>query len=126
MLAVEDVEECAEFYRDKLGFHLDEIHEEEAYLTFGPQGTPVLALKSVSLAAKEVSESVIRPGEESIKRAQLVVFVKDVDLEYSGLVRKGVRFVNKPSTKEDGWRTAHFVDPEGYLWEISQRPKKTG
>ncbi|MDG6909803.1 MAG: VOC family protein [Nitrososphaerota archaeon] len=123
MLAVEDVGGCATFYRDKLGFHLDEMHDEDAYLSFGP-GAPVLALKTIALAAKEVSESVIRPNEEAIKRTQLVVFVSDVDAEYAELRRKGARFVNSPSTKEGGWRTAHFVDPEGNLWEISQRPRR--
>lgn len=124
VLPVKDVRKCAEFYRDKLGFRLDEIHEEEAYLTIGNGDTPVLALKSVGLAAREVSEAKIRPGEEAIKREQLVVFVGDVDAAYRSLVGKGVRFVNMPSTKEDGWRTTHFEDPDGNLWELSQRPRR--
>lgn len=124
VLPVKDVEACAAFYRDKLGFRLDEIHEEEAYLSLGKPGTPVLALKSVALAAKEVSAAKIRPGEETVKRDQLVVFVDDVDAEHRSLLEKGVRFVNKPTTKDDGWRTAHFEDPDGNLWEISQRPKR--
>jgi len=52
VLAVSDVKRCAQFYSDKLGFRLDQLEEDEAYLTI-----------------------------------------------------------------------AHFEDPEGNLWEISQRPR---
>ncbi len=35
VLVVRDVESCALFYRDKLGFHLDQLERDEAYLTSG-------------------------------------------------------------------------------------------
>ena len=123
VLAVKDVKGCAHFYRDKLGLRLDELLEEEAYLSIGP-GAPVLALKSVRLVSREISESRIRPEEEAVQRTQLVVFVADVDTEHSALLKKGVRFVDLPTTKPDGWRTVHFEDPSGNLWELSQRPKR--
>ena len=123
VLAVRDVKGCAHFYRDKLGLRLDELHEEEAYLSFGP-GAPGLALKSVSLVSRKISESRIRPDEEAVQRTQLVVFVTDIDAEHNALLKKGVRFVDVPTTKADGWRTAHFEDPSGNLWELSQRPKR--
>ncbi|MHB1907583.1 MAG: VOC family protein [Nitrososphaerales archaeon] len=123
VLPVHDVKLCAEFYRDKLGFSLDQIENDEAYLTLGVSA-PVLALKSIDLVAKEISMEKIRPKEKSINRAHCVVFVVSVDKDYEELKQKGVHFVNSPTTKSDGWRTVHFEDPEGNLWEISERPKK--
>ncbi len=123
VLPVRDVKTCALFYRDKLGLSLEQLEENEAYLTMG-RNAPVLALKSIGLVSKEISEERIRPDLDSIKRTHFVVFVDDIDKEYKELREKDVHFVNTPSTKDDGWRTAHFEDPEGNLWEISQKPKK--
>lgn len=124
VLAVRDVENCALFYRDKLGFGLDQLEKDEAYLTIGSGGGIVLALKSMDLVAEQISQDRIRPRQESIKRNHFVVFVSDVDAEYSDLSRKGVHFLNPPKMLPDGWRTAHFDDPDQNLWEIAQRPSK--
>jgi catechol 2,3-dioxygenase-like lactoylglutathione lyase family enzyme len=122
VFVVHDVEKCALFYRDKLGFNLTQLERDEAYLRIGSGGGVVLALKSLDLAAKEISPERIRPRQESVERNHCVVFVTDVDAEYSDLSRKGVHFLNPPKTLADGWRTAHFEDPEENLWEIAQRP----
>ncbi len=122
VLVVRDVEKCALFYRDKLGFNLDQLEPDEAYLTIGSGGGIVLALKSFDLAAKQISPERIRPREQSITRNHCVVFVTDVDAEYWDLSRTGVHFLNPPKTLDDGWRTAHFDDPDGNLWELAQRP----
>ena len=124
VFAVHDVEKCAVFYRDKLGFRLVQLEHDEAYLDIGPSGGIVLALKSLDLVSREIFQDLMRPQEESInKRNHCVVFVTDLDAEYNALLSKGVHFVNPPKLLEDGWRTAHFEDPEGNLWEIAQRPK---
>jgi lactoylglutathione lyase len=121
---VRDVKGCASFYRDKLGFNLDQLEDEEAYLTIGGKGGLVLALLSMDLVARTISEERIRPREESIRRTYGVVFVDDVDREFEELSLKGVHFLRPPTNQPGSWRTAHFEDPEGNLWEISQRPKK--
>ncbi len=123
VLVVREVEKCALFYRDKLGFDLTQLEREEAYLRMGSESGIVLALKSLELAAREISEARIRPTQESFERNHFVVFVPDLDAEYNDLLGKGVHFVNPPKSQEGGWRTAHFEDPAGNLWEIAQRPK---
>lgn len=122
VLVVRDVEKCALFYRDKLGFSLDQLERDEAYLTIGPGGGIVLALKSVDLVAEQISRDRVRPQQDSIQRNHCVVFVPDLDAEYNDLLHKGVNFINPPRLQEGGWRTAHFEDPDGDLWEIAQRP----
>ncbi len=124
VLVVRDVEKCALFYRDKLGFNLTQLERDEAYLRIGSGGGVVLALKSPDLSAKEISPERIRPQQEGVKTTHCVVFVPDVDAEYGDLSRKGVHFLNPPKTLADGWRTAHFEDPDGNLWEIAQRPRR--
>jgi catechol 2,3-dioxygenase-like lactoylglutathione lyase family enzyme len=124
VLVVHDVEKCAQFYRDKLGFDLRQLEQDEAYLRIGSDSGIVLAIKSLELAAKEISEARIRPTQESFERNHFVVFVSDIDAEHRDLLGKGVHFVNSPKSLEDGWRTAHFEDPEENLWEIAQRPAK--
>ena len=122
VFAVHDVEECALFYRDKLGFRLDQLERDEAYLTLGSRGGIVLALKSMDLVAEQISQERIRPRQEGVKTNHCVVFVTDLDAEYNDLLHKGVHFINPPKSQEGGWRTAHFEDPDGNLWEIAQRP----
>ncbi len=122
--AVRDVETCALFYRDKLGFRLDQLERDEAYLGIGSSGGIVLALKSVDLVAQQISEDRIRPQKHGIQTNHCVVFVTDLDAEYNDLLGKGVPFINPPNSQEGGWRTAHFEDPDGNLWEIAQRPRR--
>jgi catechol 2,3-dioxygenase-like lactoylglutathione lyase family enzyme len=123
VLAVRDVEKCALFYRDKLTFNLEQLERDEAYLTIGPGGGIVLALKSLDLLAGQISEERIKPRQESLKRTHCVVFVTDLDAEYNDLLQKGVHFLSSPRTQEGGWRTAHFEDPENNFWEIAQHPR---
>lgn len=124
VLPVKDVKACAFFYRDKLGLSLDELQEEEAYLTMGAQKAPVIALKSLAMSAREVTAEKIKPEQEPVKRVQLVVFVPDIVAEKAALEAKGVKFFDAVSGEEGEWRTAHFEDPEGNIWEIAQRPKR--
>jgi lactoylglutathione lyase len=123
VLPVRDVERCALFYRDKLGFNLDQIGDDEAYLTIGGKGGLVLAILSFEFVAKMISEERVRPREETIQRTYYVVFVNDVDKEYKELRRKGVHLVKPPTTQTGGSRTAHFEDPEGTFGKSLSAPK---
>jgi len=123
-LVVRDLEKCISFYRDKLGFELKDKEGDFAYLVFGSQGGPGLALISVESAAKLISEARVRPKEDAIHRNYFAVFIEDVDKEYEGLKAKGVHFVKPPTTHPWGQRIAYFEDPEGNLWEISHFLRK--
>ena len=123
-LAVRDLEKSVSFYRDKLGFKLENKEPDFAYLVFGSRGHPGLALISIESAAKLISDKQIRPKEETIHRNYFAVFLEDVDKEYEELKSKGVHFVKPPMTFPWGQRIAYFEDPEGNLWEISHFLKK--
>ena len=122
VLSVRDWENCISFYRDKLGFKLQDKTDDFAYLVFG--NGPGLGLLSVESAAKMISQDHIRPKEDTIHRDYFAVFVDDVDKEYEDLNAKGVHFLKTPTTYPWGQRIAYFEDPEGNLWEISTFLKK--
>jgi len=44
---------------------------------------------------------------------------RDLARSHAALQAKGVAFVKPPTSQPWGLRTAHFVDPEGNLWEIA-------
>ncbi len=99
VLPVRDVEKCASFYRDKLGFKLNNKDAESAFLSIGgKKGGLILGLISVDNVAKLISEEQVRPREETIHRTYYAVFVDDADREYEELKAKGVHFVKPPTT----------------------------
>lgn len=70
------------FYRDKLGFKLNDQDDESALLAIGGKGGPVLGLISVDSVAKLISEKQVRRRKETIHRTYYAIFVDDVDREY--------------------------------------------
>jgi uncharacterized glyoxalase superfamily protein PhnB len=48
------------------------------------------------------------------------IFVENVDEAFEALKSKGVAFFIEPMDRYWGRRTAHFKDPDGVIWEISQ------
>jgi catechol 2,3-dioxygenase-like lactoylglutathione lyase family enzyme len=123
-LTVRDVKKCAEFYRDKLGFRLQELQDGFAYLKFGDTPGAGLALVSAQGLALEIPPELVRPAERRVQRNYFAVFLDDADRVYEELTRKGVHFVQPPATRSNGQRFAFFQDPEGNLWEISHFPKE--
>jgi catechol 2,3-dioxygenase-like lactoylglutathione lyase family enzyme len=117
VLFVEDIGRTKAFYVDTLGFTLGFEDETSAGLFLGEE---MFLLVSVP------SASDMLPGEElGSPRGQRPVglfniFVENVDEAFEVLKSKGVVFIVDPVDREWGRRTAHFKDPEGVIWEISQ------
>jgi lactoylglutathione lyase len=118
-LPVYDLEKCVAFYRDKLGLELKQKEEEYAYFTFGKSDLG-LALISVKIAVKLLSEAEFSNRGTRDRRAFLSVMVDDLDKEYNELVAKGVHFARRPTVYPWGQKIAFIEDPEGNLWEIYQ------
>jgi lactoylglutathione lyase len=47
------------------------------------------------------------------------IFVDNCDDAYELLRSRGVEFIVEPMDRPWGRRTAHFMDPDGVIWEIS-------
>jgi lactoylglutathione lyase len=123
-LIVRDVRACAEFYRAKVGFEVKELSDTFAYLTFGPKGSPGLALVEERGIRPELADQTQAIAMGGLSRGYVAVFLEDADRAYEELRAKGVTFVTPPTTRPDGQRYAFFTDPEGNLWEISHFPKE--
>jgi catechol 2,3-dioxygenase-like lactoylglutathione lyase family enzyme len=126
VLSVRDLDKCIAFYREKLGFKIQDKTDDFAYMVFGNSGLG-LGLVSIESAAKMISPETHIRSKDAGTRADwnyFAVFVEDVDKEYEDLSAKGVHFLKKPTTHEWGQRIAYFEDPEGNVWEISQFLKK--
>ena len=118
VLFVQDLVVCTTFYRDtfKLQYQGSDAQsasfllEEGLYLILlSPEGT-------ADLLGTQVNELKSGGGPHGL----LAASVANVDAAYEELKAKGVTFVRPPIDQHWGLRTAHFVDPEGNLWEINQ------
>jgi uncharacterized glyoxalase superfamily protein PhnB len=49
----------------------------------------------------------------------LTVWVEDADAVCSELTQRGVSIVSGPLDRAWGMRTAAFLDPDGYVWEVA-------
>jgi lactoylglutathione lyase len=114
VLFVQDLAECTAFYRDTLGFAVK--HSDANSVWFGDQ--QILLLQRVA-AEQLVGEDTLSSRTEGCPRVLLCAEVEDVDAMHAALEAKGVAFIKPPTSQPWGLRTAHFVDPEGNLWEIS-------
>ena len=53
-------------------------------------------------------------------RMVFTIGVDDVDAMCEVLAARGVELLNGPMDRPWGIRTASFVDPAGYIWEIAK------
>lgn len=114
---VRDLARCTTFYRDTL--KLPYKGSDASASTFLLQER-YLILLSVEGAAEVLG---LDPNEikmDGAPRVLLAVDVEDVDAAYEALKAEGVTFLRPPFDQPWGRRMAHFADPKGNLWEITQ------
>lgn len=104
-------DQAKKLYKDTLGLPVAE--ENENFIMFDTKGSR-LAFHRLT-KAPPLSRSTIEVHLE----------VHDVDEVYSSLKSRGVKFVDPPTNRPWGTRSASFKDPEGYVVEIVG-PLKTG
>lgn len=118
VLFVQDLDRCTAFYRDT--FHLPYQGSDAHSASFLLQEALYFILLSPEGAADLVGTQANEPKIERGTHGLLAASVANVDAAYQELKAKGVTFVRPPTDQHWGLRTAHFLDPEGNLWEINQ------
>jgi catechol 2,3-dioxygenase-like lactoylglutathione lyase family enzyme len=106
----DDYERQREFYRNVLG--LREINEGDDWVhyEFGPDRTFELLRRSTV-------------PEYDHARYQVGFVVDDIEMAHRELVERGAEPITKVMVASDGHaRWAYFRDPEGNVFEITQRP----
>jgi catechol 2,3-dioxygenase-like lactoylglutathione lyase family enzyme len=115
-LFVEDLETTRQFYRDVFGLPVFFENDDSAVFQFGE--TLINLLKVENAPELIAPETVAIPGAGA--RFVFTLDVDDVDGKCAELAKHGVRLLNGPMDRPWGPRTASFVDPGGYIWEIAQ------
>lgn len=117
VLFVEDVERSKRFYCDVLGFTVSFEDDNSAGISMGDDLTMLLNGEAAQDLLTGHSTGTPR-GRAPMSVFNL--FVDDVDAWFSRISAAGVEFILEPTDRVWGRRTAHFADPDGFVWEISQ------
>lgn len=115
-LFVEDLETTKQFYRKVFGLPVDFEDDNSAVFKFG--NTLINLLKIT--AAGELIEPAKVASREAGSRFVFTLNVDDVDAMCAELTARGVELLNGPLDRPWGIRTASFIDPGGYIWEIAK------
>ena len=115
-LFVEDLGATRQFYLDVFGLP---IHFENADSAVFKFGETVINLLRVENADELISPAVVTSPVAG-SRMVFTIGVDDVDAMCEVLAARGVELLNGPMDRPWGIRTASFVDPAGYIWEIAK------
>ena len=115
-LFTEDLQASKEFYQEV--FDLP-IHFEDSDSAVFKFGATLINLLKIS-EANELVEPAKVASRESGNRFVFTVGVDDVDAMCAELISRGVKILNGPIDRPWGIRTASFMDPAGYIWEIAK------
>lgn len=115
-LFVEDLETTKQYYKNVFGLPIFYEDNNSAVFKFGE--TLINLLKITE--ANELIEPAKVANRESGSRFVFTIPVDDVDAMCAELTSRGVKLLNGPMDRPWGIRTASFVDPAGYIWEIAK------
>ena len=114
-LFVEDRAAAREFYQKIFNLQL----------VFEDQNSSVFRLGETLINLLNISEAdvLINPARVAERQAGsrfvFTIGVEDVDAVCAELAARGLELLNGPMDRPWGIRTASFVDPGGYIWEIA-------
>ena len=115
-LFVEDLQAAKEYYLRVFGLPVDYEDDNSAVFKFG--NTLINLLKTTS--AGELIEPAKMASRDAGHRFVFTISVDDVDAMCAALTARGVKLLNGPMDRPWGIRTASFIDPGGYIWEIAK------
>jgi catechol 2,3-dioxygenase-like lactoylglutathione lyase family enzyme len=123
LLVVADLARSVAWYRDVLGAEVvGEYGGTSAVLRF--VGCWLLLVTGGEPTADKPTVTMTAPPDPDRASAELIVAVPDCREAHAELVRRGARFLAEPV--EYAWEIrAFFRDPDGHLFEISQRKAST-
>lgn len=114
-LFVEDLDATKQYYLKTFGLPIFFEDENSAVFKFG---NTLINLLSV-MAVKELIDPANMASRDAGSRFVFTITVDDVDKICAELVSRGVKLLNGPMDRPWGIRTASFMDPGGYIWEIA-------
>ena len=115
-LFVEDLPAAKQFYQAVFG--LPVVFEDGDSTVFKFGDTLINLLKTTAAGAL-IEPAQVAPREAGA-RFVFTIDVDDVDAMCAELTARGVELLNGPMDRPWGVRTASFMDPGGYIWEIAK------
>jgi len=115
-LFAENLEQTKDFYQKVFGLPIDFEDSNSAVFKFGDTLVNLLRITE----ANTLIEPAKVANRESGSRFVFTIGVDDVDAMCAELVSRGVELLNGPLDRPWGIRTASFMDPAGYIWEIAK------
>jgi catechol 2,3-dioxygenase-like lactoylglutathione lyase family enzyme len=115
-LFTEDLEQAKRFYQKVFGLGVDFEDSNSAVFKFGNTLINLLRITQ----ANELIEPAKVADRGSGSRFVFTIRVDDVDAMCVELANRGVELLNGPMDRPWGIRTASFMDPAGYIWEIAR------
>jgi catechol 2,3-dioxygenase-like lactoylglutathione lyase family enzyme len=116
-LFVDDLEATKQFYWEVFGLPVIFEDDNSAVLKFSN-----ILINLLKITAAEV---LIEPAKTADRQAGarfvFTIDVEDVDSRCAELIARGVTLLNGPLDRPWGVRTASFIDPGGYIWEIAKQ-----
>ena len=110
VLFVQDLTSCITFYRDILGFQMQENDADSAGFSLENQ---YFILLKTSAAARMIGQDEHELQIKGGPRGLMAAGVEDVDAAYEELKAKGVTMLKPPTDQPWGLRTAYIADPAG-------------
>ena len=115
-LFVEDLQAAKQFYMKVFGLTIVFEDDDSSVFKFGSMLVNLLK----TTAAGELIDPAKVASRESGSRFVFTIDVDDVDAMCAELTSRGVKLLNGPMDRPWGVRTASFMDPGGYIWEIAK------
>ena len=115
-LFTEDLDLTKTFYQRVFGIPI--VFEDLNSAVFRLGDTLINLLKITE--ANELIEPAKVASRDAGSQFVFTIGVDDVDAMCAELVGRGVTLLNGPMDRPWGIRTASFMDPAGYIWEIAK------
>jgi catechol 2,3-dioxygenase-like lactoylglutathione lyase family enzyme len=115
-LFVEDLQAAKEFYSRVFGLPVVFEDDNSAVFKFGELLVNLLKTTAVDELIKPAKMADHGAGSRFV----FTIHVDDVDSMCAELSARGVKLLNGPMDRPWGIRTASFMDPGGYIWEIAK------
>lgn len=113
---VEDLGTTKKFYQEVFGLPIHFETDNSVVFKFGDTLINLLKITEAGV----LIEPAIVANRESGSRFVFTIHVDDVDAMCTELAARGVKLLNGPMDRPWGIRTASFMDPAGYIWEIAK------
>jgi predicted enzyme related to lactoylglutathione lyase len=117
-LGVRDLGRAKQFYREGLGWPIQQEQEDWVCFSLG-DGSSALALYPWDALAEDAGMAPDGNGFRGVTFAYNVRSEDRVDAVLAEAERAGGASVQPPRRTDWGGYSGYFADPEGYLWEVA-------